>query len=451
MDALYTDCCQMLFDQFPVALITDAQGRYLYVNKGWQHYMGYKPEDVIGKKVSSIVPETRVEDVLRTGEPVTGYRITGKDGSALFNHCIPLKKDGIVIGSAVLTFFHTIEDAIDFSDTVMKLTRQLHYYQKELKKLRGAKHTIDELVGSSPAMGHLKQQIRDAARTMSTVLIQGETGCGKELVANAIHDLSPRSENPFIKINCSAIPPDLVESELFGYEAGSFTGAKKGGKTGLFESADTGSLFLDEINQMAYYVQPKLLRVLQEKEVLPVGSHTARPIDTRIIAATNQPLEKLVEQNLFREDLFYRLNVVKIYIPPLREHPEDIPELLETLRVRLNRELGTCVSGLTAAAEERLMQYHWPGNVRELQNVLERAINVQMNGVLDWNCFQDYFEMKKAQTSASSLTLAAAKDSAEKSLIQNCLMKNKYNKTKTAAELGISRTLLYQKISKYHL
>ena len=453
-----------ILDQFPIALISDENGNYRYVNPGWCRYMGYQPEDVCGKPVRSIAPDTKVDEVLQTGDPVMGYQITDKEGHSLFNHCFPIREDGRIIGTAVLTFFSTLEEAVSFSSEISRLTEQLGYYQNELKKLRGSRYSIDEIIGSGTMMQKLKKEIRNVARTSSTVLIEGETGCGKELVANAIHDLSVRSEQPFIKINCAAIPPDLVESELFGYEKGAFTGADRRGKAGLFEAADNGSLFLDEIHQMPYFMQPKLLRALQEKEIQRVGGRTVIPFDSRIIAATNRSLEMLVEEEKFREDLYYRLNVVTIQIPPLRERAEDIPELLEHARKKLNHTLGLHVEGFTSEVEERLMAYTWPGNIRELNNVIERAMNHSLNGILGWDSFTDYFSQRAQRQTAKPVsaqraaressspefdTIADAKKSLEKQLIQDCLKRNRYNKTKTAMELGISRTMLYQKLKIY--
>ena len=450
------DIFKLAIDQFPVALITDEKGCYRYVSPGWCRYMGYQPEQVYGKPVRTIMPETRVDEVLQTGKPITGYQVKDKDGNDLFNHCFPLYDGDRLIGSVVLTFFYSLDDAVHFSKDIAALTDKIDYYQKELRRLRGSRHSIDEIVGSSSAILSLKETIRQAAQTTSTVLIEAETGCGKELVANAIHDLSRRSENPFIKINCAAIPADLVESELFGYEGGAFTGADKRGKRGLFESADSGSLFLDEIHQMPYHIQPKLLRALQEREIQRVGSHTSVSFDTRIIAASNRSLEALVKADQFREDLYYRLNVISIRIPPLRDRAEDIPALMDTLRQRINRDLGTHVEGFTPEVEERLMAYSWPGNVRELGNVLERAMNMQLNGVIPWDCFAECFRQREQSAGyqrglkkTDGRTLADYKKETEKARIIECLEKNYYNKTKTASELGISRTMLYQKLKIY--
>ena len=459
---------KLAIENLPCALLTDAQGRYVYVNPGWCNYMGFQPEEAIGKYVTELAAESRVTKVLQTGNAEIGYYIKGRNGRYLFNNCIPIKENGQLIGTIITTFFTDIDNALSFSHDLRDMTNKLKYYKEELRKLRGAKHRIDEIVGNSLQMQHLREQIYQAAKTTSTVLIEGETGCGKELIANSIHDLSTRTYNPFVKINCSAIPPELVESEFFGYDSGAFTGASKRGKPGLFEQANEGSLFLDEINQMSYFIQPKLLRVLQEKEVQHVGGNKLIPVNVRIIAATNQPLEELVNEEKFRADLYYRLNVVNIRIPPLREHLEDLPDLIQHSIRRLNHELGTQVEGISEEAEQRMYTYQWPGNVRELNNILERAINSHPYGVLSWKCFEEYFSMRLNQSalrntaftktasnpSQTPYTLSDLRDQStqqEQMMIRNSLTKHHFNKTKTAQELGISRTLLYQKLKKYKI
>ncbi len=440
-----------LAEQLPCVLIADEKGQYAYVNQGWCRLMHHEPEEVLGKPVRSFVKDTMVDEVLKTGRTALGYNIQTPDGRRLFNNCIPLKEKDSVIGVVIFTFFTGVEEALGFSQKLAELTEKLSRYQTELRELRGAKYSIDAIIGSSENMKELKENICKAARTSSAVLIEGETGCGKELVANAVHELSPRSDGAFVKINCSAIPGELVESELFGYEKGAFSGASSSGKKGLFEEADKGTLFLDEISAMAYSMQPKLLRALQEKEIRHVGGNSDIPVDVRIIAATNRNLYQMVREEQFREDLLYRLDVMHLYIPPLRERLSDIPELAEHIRQSLNKELGTYVEGLTERAEEVLMEYAWPGNVRELRNVLERAINNKMNGVLTEKDVAACLFGRRKVREEHTRSLSEMKKHAEKEAIERCLKKNRYNKSKTALELGISRTLLYQKIHQYDL
>ena len=283
------------------------------------------------------------------------------------------------------------------------------------------------------------------------MLIEGETGTGKELVSHSIHSLSSRSAKPLIKLNCAAIPEGLAESELFGYEQGAFTGANKGGKVGKFELAHKGTLFLDEINQLSSTIQPKLLRTLQEKEIERVGGVKTIPVDVRLIAATNKPLEDLIQDNKFRSDLYYRLNVIYIRIPPLRERLEDIPLLTLSIIEKLNMQMGTSVSGVSDDVLSMFQQYSWPGNIRELQNILERAMNQKLTGLLTKQDFEPQFELLRKRITGATpkenyQSVGLAKKQMEKKLIEETLAQFDGNKKQAAEHLGISRTSLYNKI-----
>ena len=294
------------------------------------------------------------------------------------------------------------------------------------------------------------------------MLIEGETGSGKELVAHAIHELSPRQNHRLVKVNCAAIPSELLESEFFGYADGAFTGARRGGQAGKFEIANHGSLFLDEISQMPFSLQPKLLRTLQEREIERIGSSNTIPIDTRIISATNIPLDQLVQEGKFRSDLYFRLNVIRIRIPPLRERRSDIPLLIDHLLKQLNYQLNLQIPGITQETVERLMEYDWPGNVRELQNVLERAMNLAWFETLEWKYFSDYFSRPPrpepcfsggapGQAPEKPPTLRQRAGVAEREILLQTLSRCGGNKAAAARELGISRTMLYKKLHKHHL
>lgn len=296
-----------------------------------------------------------------------------------------------------------------------------------------------------------------AARSISNVLIEGETGTGKELVAQSIHNLSDRSKRAMIKVNCAAIPLELAESELFGYEHGAFTGAKTGGKIGKFELANNSTLFLDEINQLSTVIQPKLLRVLQEREVDRVGGTNSIMLNVRLIAATNIPARQLIQEGLLRKDLFYRLNVINIHIPPLRERLDDLELLVNGIIDRLNPQLGTAVEGVADEVLERFAKYDWRGNIRELQNVMERGMNTKPAGLLGWENFEDYFENQaplhdsqpQSDTPRKKISFRLVKKQAEKSLIADTLNRLEGNKKRTAEALGLSRTMLYRKLEEY--
>jgi transcriptional regulator with PAS, ATPase and Fis domain len=282
-------------------------------------------------------------------------------------------------------------------------------------------------------------------------LITGESGTGKEIFAQAVHNRSVRRDRPFIKVNCAAIPDNLLESELFGFVDGAFTGATKGGKPGKFELAERGTIFLDEIGDMSLPMQAKLLRVLQEKEVDRIGSTKSIPLDVRITAATNQDLQKLVREHRFREDLYYRLKVVEITIPPLREHREDITIIADYLRRRINKRLGTNVQSINSESMRLMMSYDWPGNVRELENIIERAINQSEDNQIDLTGLialeeEKYQEVKVLKHKKDDLRKFI--DLKEKDLIMEALAESGGNKAEAARILNIQRSVLYKKMAR---
>lgn len=443
-----------IVDQLEGAAIVDRQGRYVYANAGWERHMRLSFAEIKGRAILEVVKKTRAMEAMDTGKPIWGNFISS-NGNEMFSNYTPIFDGDTVVGCFVQIMFG-IEDALLFSDQITRVKNELAYYKNQLRdiKSKSYKYSIESIAGNSPAIQKMKKQIRLAANSLSTVLIIGETGSGKELVAHSIHNLSQRQERPFVKINCAAIPPDLAESEFFGYEYGAFTGAKKGGKEGMFELASGGSLFLDEINQMSYFIQPKILRVLQEREVNRVGGAVGIPVDVRVIAASNQPLEPLVAESKFRQDLFYRLNVVRIQVPPLRERLEDIPALLNDIIGRLNYQLGLRVEGVTSDVYSYFQSYDWPGNIRELQNVVEQAMNMKGSGLLDMDCFDSYFSGQKSRRLLKGLgegTLERQKRELERILITDAYKKFKKNKRQTAEYLGISRPMLYQRLKEFNL
>jgi transcriptional regulator with PAS, ATPase and Fis domain len=453
------DIAKLIIDHLDGVVITDPQGRYVYVNEAWSEMMGgIRLDDIKGKFVRDMIPETKIDFVLQSKKPVTGHVVISKGPTKteLFSTYIPIIKDGELVAGFIHVIIRGMKGAVDFSSKVNSMLNQIEYYQEELRKIRGAKYSIDNIIGNSLEIKQMKDIIINAARSNSTVLIEGETGSGKELVAHSIHDLSMRSSGPFVKVNCAAIPIELLESEFFGYDDGAFTGAKKGGKEGRFEMANGGSLFFDEINQMPLVLQPKLLRALQEREIERVGGRGSIPINARIIAASNVPLDKIVKEDKFRSDLFYRLNVIKIVIPPLRKRKEDIPLIVDSLLEKLNFELGMSVPSISDEAKSKLMEYNWPGNIRELQNVVERAMNMSWGETLEWKHFSDYFENKRLHKYSkigqnNGFLIKDMKEKLEKETIIKALNSCKNNKTQAANMLGISRTLLYRKMEKYDI
>ncbi|HHW43464.1 MAG TPA: sigma 54-interacting transcriptional regulator [Desulfotomaculum sp.] len=319
--------------------------------------------------------------------------------------------------------------------------------------------TFDDIIGESRAIKELKARAGKIARSQSTVLITGESGTGKEIFARAIHSASPRKNRPFVAINCGAIPESLLESELFGYEEGAFTGARKGGKPGKFELANHGTIFLDEIGNMSLYLQAKLLRVLQERQVERVGGNRLIPVDIRIIAATNSNLQEMIDKGHFREDLFYRLSVIPLTIPPLRERPEDIKLLLEHYREHYNNLLGKNIRGYTPRAEEACLSYSWPGNVRELINAVEYAVNLAEGELIDLDSLPLALQEGGGPPVETAPRVPGRRgwltlEQMEKEAITSALEHfgwTEQGKIKAARVLGVSRATIYRKIARYNL
>jgi len=343
----------------------------------------------------------------------------------------------------------------------MSSQKELYHFGDSLNRKKRAKYSLDNIRGSSNVVKKIKGDIKFACRSNSSVLITGETGSGKELIAHAIHMAGQRSLFKFITVDCASIPTELFESEIFGYEEGSFTGAKKGGKAGRVELADRGTLFLDEINALPLHMQAKLLRFLQEKEIQRVGGEKLIPIDVRVIAATNKDLRKLIIAGEFREDLYYRLNVFEIIAEPLRKRRSDIPELSNYFMEQINRSLGrnsevNRVKSIDNEALKMLMDYDWPGNIRELRNVIERAINKCSEHTLTMKHFDDFMIKRTIAKNDDSpnheiKNLKNLKQLVEIHTIQEVLSEPNITYQKAADILGISRQMLYKKIKQYKI
>lgn len=436
-------------------VVTDNDGKIIFLNDRYADILHVNRHEVIGKDVIDVIPGTRMHIVARTGREEIGSLFKLKNGESVLVNRIPVRKNGEIIGVAAFSSLSKLDEVSTFA-TIQKIThlsQELNQYKSELNKLRGAKYSLDQIIGNSPNLIKMKELIRKVAQTKSTVLITGETGTGKELVAHAIHQLSTRSHHSFVRVNCAAIPNDLLESELFGYEEGAFTGAKKGGKVGKFELANCGSLLLDEINQMPLYLQSKLLRVIQEKEVERVGGNNPIDIDVRLIFTTNQNLHDLVHQDNFREDLFYRINVMSIDIPPLRTRRDDIPLLVEHFISKINKELGLNITGIDDKVIKLFQDYHWPGNIRELENTIERAANLALQGNLKLELFEHFLLRKEKERSRNEneVCLETVRGKAEKETIVRVLAQTNANISMAAKLLKINRSVLYEKIKKYNI
>lgn len=453
---------ELAFEQINGAIVIDAQGKIRYITKRYAHRYGYTQEEIYGKYILDIIPNTQLIKVLETRQSKIAYLFKFKNGEINAVSAFPLiDAKGKLLGAIAYSVFDEMGTMKAFAEKYEKLLNEVEFLRNEVRNLYSVRYSIDNIIGNSSAIRQLKAQIRQAARTHSTVLIQGETGSGKELIANAIHQLSSRNTHRLIKINCAAIPSELIESELFGYEEGAFTGAKKGGKKGKFELADKGTLVLDEINSLPLSTQAKLLRTLQEREIDRVGGESVIPVDVRVIAISNASLEKMVEEGNFREDLYYRLNVMNIIAPPLREHKEDIPLLVEAFLQKFNREMGLNVTEVDEEIFSLLNKYDWPGNTRGLQNVIERAMNYTYGERLGLEHFEWFSEKinkglslelnRLGDFTTQSLSLEQQMHSLEREVILQCLNKNQWNKSKTAKELKIARQVLYKKMEKFNI
>ncbi len=344
-----------------------------------------------------------------------------------------------------------IFDAGETVQGIIVVFNEIHRIRRLVNEMAGsqARFTFDDIIGDSPAIEDAKRLALLAATGRSTVLLQGETGTGKELFAQSIHNGSGRKHHPFVAINCGAIPRELLESELFGYAGGAFTGAKKGGRPGKFELASGGTVLLDEIGDMPTDMQVKLLRVLQTGEVTRIGEHKPIPVDVRVIAATHMDLKREVEKGNFREDLFYRLNVFPIVIPPLRERAEDIPLLADHILARCARSLGKSAMRFSKASKRTLTACAWPGNIRELENVVERAVNLEEGTTIEPQLMGGIGEQKDVTESRGRSRSSLAE--VEKRAVQDVLEVEAFNISRAAEILGITRATLYRKISKYGL
>ncbi|CRK84056.1 sigma-54 interaction domain-containing protein [Neobacillus massiliamazoniensis] len=435
--------------------VVDENGRGILINPAYSRITGLTQEQVIGQPATADISEgeSMHMKVLKTRRAVRGVAMrVGPSKREVIVNVAPIIVEGKLKGSVGVIH--------DMSE-LKSLSRELSRARQIIRTLE-AKYTFEDIIGKSEEMMLAIEQAKLGAKTPATVLLRGESGTGKELFAHAIHNASDRKFNKFIRVNCAAISETLLESELFGYEEGAFSGALRGGKRGLFEEANNGSIFLDEIGELSANTQAKLLRVLQENEIIRVGGTKPININVRVIAATNVNLEKGIAAGSFREDLYYRLNRMPIHIPPLRNRKEEIPELCERLIQKINRDYGRNVEGITQDAMLKLMEYDWPGNVRELENILGRAI-IFMNYYESFINVQHVPELKnkKAGDGHSSLqiqvpntqnrSLADMVEEFESKIIKQALNRFNGNKTVTAKELGLSVRNLYYKLEKYNL
>lgn len=418
----------------------DEQGLITVFNKTATEIAGITAEAALGQHIRDILPETGLLRVLETGEPELG-ELQKLNGTMVAKNRIPVKVKDRVVGSVA-----TFQKVTELQQLEGQIRKKIHH------KSLSAKYSFNDIIGGSAAIRSTVDRIRKFSQVDSNVLLTGETGTGKEILAQSCHNSSGRSKGPFVAVNCAALPENLLESELFGYVEGAFTGAIRGGKAGLFEMAHQGTIFLDEVSEIPLRLQGRLLRVLQEREIMRVGDDRVIPVDVRVISATNRDLKKLTATNEFRRDLLYRLDVLHVQVPPLRERREDIPLLLRHFFLLYSRKFRKTIEKVSPAAESLLREYEWPGNIRELRNACEQLTVLSEKNTIeaeDVLRVVDFGPLPKPAPASNPLSAAPAPDlTPDPAAIRQALQVTGGNKTKAAQMLGISRTTLWRKLSE---
>ncbi len=444
---------ELMLDQAYLGIIfVDPNCFIRFMNQQYEELIGVDRREAYGKHITEYFPDSRLPHVIQTRQAELGWRYNYQGKGTLVINRIPITKGDKLIGAMTQCIFQDISELREMARKLDILETKVKTFKRAASDLLTPKYNIDDIKGVSPSITDLKKMALMYAPADSAVLITGETGTGKELFAHAIHHASSRSEGPIVCVNCASIPDELLESELFGYGPGAFTGAKKKGKMGKIELSHEGTLFLDEIGELPFKAQAKLLRVLEEKRVEKIGDLLPAEVDFRLIAATNRPLDFLNDQRHFRQDLFHRLSAILISIPPLRERAVDIPVLVEHF---LQSGPGRHKS-LTNATISEMMQYPWPGNVRELRNALELAVCVTQNSsVINVDHLPRHILSRKLhdgnEKERPGLKLNAEIAASEIQLIKKALGDCRGNKLQAAKMLGISRSSLYNKIKRYEI
>ncbi|KQL49587.1 Fis family transcriptional regulator [Brevibacillus choshinensis] len=431
------------FIAFPI-LVVDCSGRVIHVNPTAEHVWRRSQVVLLNQALQKLVDSPQLIEFVEKGKPLRDFPVDVLEAAG--------RRHPYLCRLHPLFVNRQVEGAI------LQFTEQV--VETEFKKNRKyvTRYSFEDIRGHSPSTMALKEQARKIAKSDSTVLIRGESGTGKEVLAQSIHHASTRSTGPFVAINCAAIPEALLESELFGYEDGAFTGAKKGGKPGRFELALHGTLFLDEIGDMPSYLQAKLLRVLQERRIERIGGSESIPVDARLIAATHKDLEAMIVSGQFREDLFYRLHVIPLYVPPLRERTEDLYDLIQFYMKFFGDRLGKEPKRFTTQAMKCLLDYHWPGNIRELENTMEYIVNLEIGDLVTISSLPTTIranetneEVQPAIVPPPPTLSEFSLEKTEEQLIIQAIQrfgKSTEGKRKAAEFLGISVATLYRRLSK---
>lgn len=439
-----------VLDAIPLGvIIADKSGEIIYINTSFTAITGVNSKQRVGRNILEIAPHCPLAQAITHGISTYGEKFQMYDAPMeILTNAKPIMVDGQLVGA--VSIFHDITE-------LQRLNRKLRGSEKTIEKLSDklanialAKYEFKDMIGNSFKFNEAISVANRAAKTDFMVLILGESGTGKELIAHSIHNASKRREKSFIKVNCAAVPENLLESEFFGYEKGAFTGANRT-KLGMFELAHEGTIFLDEIGDMSLVLQSKLLRVLEEKEVYRIGGEKSIKVDVRVIAATNRDLKEMVKMGRFRKDLFYRLDVINVLLPPLKDREDDVVLIANKFLKDISYKIGISRKEFTEAAYEKLKKYHWPGNIRELKNVIEKAIVISNDEFITEECLSFISQPEKEviiTNDVYSLELM------ERKMIKLALEKfgdTVDGKTKAAEALSISLRTLYNKIKRYIL
>jgi len=432
---------QILENAFQWFVVVDKDSRILYINEDYCRFLEVPREQAIGQPVEEVIENTKMHEVIKSGiaDVASPHYIKG---TYMLANRVPLIVDGEVVGAFGSVVFRDMTDWKKLSSHVRTTMEKI---QLTLLDSNQKLYRLDDIKGSSQAIRSIKETIQMIAPSDLSVLIEGESGTGKEIIAQSIHQQSERTELPFVKINCAAIPAELLEAEIFGTNSES-----KNLRKGRFEQADEGTLFIDEIGAMPLTIQAKLLRAIQEGEIEPNGSQMKKHVNVRILAATNRPLEQLIEQGKFREDLYYRIQAITLRIPPLRERMEDFAELANTFLQQYILKAGKRGLVLSSKTKEYLQNYHWPGNVRELQNVIQAAVYLVENETIEPSALPDKIKQVRKKPHIQFSNLQDAIDDLERTMIQE-LLEEEQDKRVIARLLGLSRSTLYEKIKKHNL
>ena len=440
------------------AIAVDTAGQVVYVNEKYLPALGLNHiSEAIGRPIEEIIPNSLMRRVVETGKPIL-LDIMELGREQLVVTRMPIEDENRrIIGAIGFVLFDHLDSLKPLIVRVNQLENELRSARRQLSQPRSARFTFEDYVGETPAIAQAKELARRAARQSVTVLLTGETGTGKEMLAQAIHNASARAEKPFVSVNLAAIPDTLIESEFFGAVPGAYTGADRKGREGKFRIADGGTLFLDEVGDMPLQLQAKLLRALQEREIEPLGSDKIVKVDVRVIAATNVDLDRRVAEGAFRSDLFYRLNVLAITLPPLRDCADDLPAICARLLDDIRTSGDYVNPRITPSALAVLARYDWPGNVRELRNILERALILSDSGRLTGGDFERILPVgagakaAPARPAGAVVPLAQAEAAFEKQTLEHALLASNGQITEAARRLRISRATFYKKLSKYGL